>query len=376
MAFRVWLMPEREANVRSVYRAAKAILACGLLGAAYGAIAGAAYGTVVVLPLGPAALIGTVMGLVLGSFYGFVAGIVGGCLGGPIGWSIGGLTGGVVTLPLLSALAGQPGNIHQITSWIWNNITPGLIGAAIGLALGRELQRESSSFPAVRWLRGTAHPCTIGEWLWWRRGGSDALLNPPDTTGTGFRFQMPGWRTRWALILCLGGALLVSKSWHDDFRGRLRRPVRFLIPSGYVGWVQVQFGEPGAPPLPIQNGFYVAHIPSSGFTRTSTHIKCGLVNRDEFYEVSGDHSRLLDSSEIYGGGKAPGSKRMVRTQGSGYEEGQFQSARIGASPVKFEGLFYFIGTTTEFHRAGPPPAPLFPDRPAPQRRPAVIPHPG
>src|SRR5436309_1364590 len=154
-------MPEREAIVRSVYRAVMSIIACGLFGAGYGAIAGAVYGTCV-WPLA-----GTIVGLVLGIIFGFVAGIVGGSLGGPIGWSIGGLTGVTITLPLLVGWDRHSIDIHLWAFWIWT-IFPGIIGAAMGMAIGRDLQRESPDFPAVRWLRGTTCPCRIGEWLWWR----------------------------------------------------------------------------------------------------------------------------------------------------------------------------------------------------------------
>jgi MFS family permease len=188
--------------MRAVYRAVMAIIACGLFGAAYGAIAGAAYGTLVA-PLPP--LAGTLVGLVCGTVYGFAAGIVGGSLGGPLGWSIGGLVGGTLILPLLFGWDRHAIDIHLLSFWIWT-LFPGLIGALMGLAVGRDLQQESPGLPAVRWLRGTTSPSAISEWLWWRRGISDTPL------------IWPTMRMLWVLVLCLGGLLLATRSCHDQLR--------------------------------------------------------------------------------------------------------------------------------------------------------------
>ena len=43
----------------------------------------------------------------------------------------------------------------------------------------------------------------------------------------------------------------------------------FILPDGYVGWVQVIFGDPSANPLPMQDGGYVIDVPESGICRSS-----------------------------------------------------------------------------------------------------------
>jgi MFS family permease len=187
--------------MKAVYRAVMSIIACGLFGAGSGAIAGAAYGTLIV----PVA--GTLVGLVFGCVYGFAAGVVGGSLGGCLGWSLGGLLGGsgILTLPLLSAWGNQRIDVRLLAFWLWVAL-PGLIGAALGLWVGRELQSASANHPAVLWLRGTTSPCAVGEWLWWRRGISDS---PP---------QVPSPALRWVLILCLAGLLLATRSCPNYFQ--------------------------------------------------------------------------------------------------------------------------------------------------------------
>jgi hypothetical protein len=52
--------------------------------------------------------------------------------------------------------------------------------------------------------------------------------------------------------------------------GRDRPHYTFILPDGYVGWVQVVFNDPRNFPLPIQkNGGRVIEVPESGIPRTS-----------------------------------------------------------------------------------------------------------
>jgi hypothetical protein len=61
-----------------------------------------------------------------------------------------------------------------------------------------------------------------------------------------------------------------------------RRSQVFLIPAGYAGWVEVEFGVPNAPPLPIENDSFVLRIHPSGRLQTSTPIEYGWA-KDEIY---------------------------------------------------------------------------------------------
>ena len=58
---------------------------------------------------------------------------------------------------------------------------------------------------------------------------------------------------------------------------------KFLLPDGYVGWVQIVFNDPDAPALAICDGGYVVDVPESGITRTSDIRVHDFKRRDEFY---------------------------------------------------------------------------------------------
>lgn len=68
------------------------------------------------------------------------------------------------------------------------------------------------------------------------------------------------------------------------------RSMRFLIPEGYSGWVQIEFEAPGAPALPQEGGTTVLQIPPSGTLRTSSPEQYGWVNNSyAFYSSAGVH---------------------------------------------------------------------------------------
>jgi len=57
----------------------------------------------------------------------------------------------------------------------------------------------------------------------------------------------------------------------------------FVLPDGYVGWVQVIFNDPDAPPLSVKNEGVLIEVPESGIPRTSTLRVHDFGRRDEFY---------------------------------------------------------------------------------------------
>jgi hypothetical protein len=65
-------------------------------------------------------------------------------------------------------------------------------------------------------------------------------------------------------------------------RAELPRYV-FLLPDGYVGWIQVIFDSPGAPKLILRRGRVFLRIDKSGVLKTSTlqHVFAG--SHDEFF---------------------------------------------------------------------------------------------
>ncbi len=116
-----------------------------------------------------------------------------------------------------------------------------------------------------------------------------------------------------------------------------RRPSRYLIPEGYVGWVRIDFNIIDAPPLPIEDGYYLFKIPPSGLLQTSSDIEYGWAS-DEFYYYSGESRRKLLSSGWGGGG-------MVWGGYNGSSGNHPERTNVHA------GLF--IGTEEEFNRYGP-----------------------
>lgn len=58
----------------------------------------------------------------------------------------------------------------------------------------------------------------------------------------------------------------------------------FILPDGYIGWVQIIFQDPQASPLPIRkDGGRVIEVPESGLPRTSDIRVIDGATPDEFY---------------------------------------------------------------------------------------------
>lgn len=66
-------------------------------------------------------------------------------------------------------------------------------------------------------------------------------------------------------------------------QGKTRPHYTFVLPDGYIGWVQIIFNDPQAPRLPIQkNGGRLIDVPESGIVRTSDFLVLDT-GKDEFY---------------------------------------------------------------------------------------------
>ncbi len=96
-------------------------------------------------------------------------------------------------------------------------------------------------------------------------------------------------------ILAMGSAISMAAP-------TARHPMRYLIPSGYVGWVAVQYGEITAPALPLENGTFVCRFVSTGLVETSTTLEEGWA-KDEYFYYSDDGTRreLKDTGWGLGG---------------------------------------------------------------------------
>jgi len=74
-------------------------------------------------------------------------------------------------------------------------------------------------------------------------------------------------------------------------------PERHIVPEGFRGWMVVNYGVKGSPPLAIDDGVVVFEYPDSGRLETSTPAPDadGLLHKEYFERRGGElvpHSRL------------------------------------------------------------------------------------
>lgn len=132
------------------------------------------------------------------------------------------------------------------------------------------------------------------------------------------------------LSFCLlGCSLLGLTSCHEE----KRRPSRYLIPDGYVGWVRIDYKVKEAPALPIEEGFYLIKFPPDGHLRTSTPNEYGWAT-DEYYYYSDSDRKPLKATGWGGGGMIWGG---------------FTGSLQGADGT-YEGVF--VGTEEQFKSLG------------------------
>ena len=89
-----------------------------------------------------------------------------------------------------------------------------------------------------------------------------------------------------------------------------RPPERFLIPTGYSGWVRVDFRQKGAPPLPIEDGRLLLKLNAQGGLQTSSDPQLGH-GRDDFFFYSGDRRTRLSNAGVCKGGMVWQVETMV-----------------------------------------------------------------
>jgi hypothetical protein len=101
-------------------------------------------------------------------------------------------------------------------------------------------------------------------------------------------FGATGLRRVFVVMTCLFAAFL----WEFmDFR----HPARYLIPDGYLGWVEIRFGQADASPLAIDNGDLVYRIPENGLLDTSNPLEYGSAKDHYFYYSADGKLRELKS---------------------------------------------------------------------------------
>jgi hypothetical protein len=114
-----------------------------------------------------------------------------------------------------------------------------------------------------------------------------------------------------------------------------RHPIRYLIPDGYVGWVEVRYGVPGSSQLPIQSGVLVCRIPAGGLLATSSRLEDGWATDEYDYYSEGGARRKLRETGWGGGGQIWGGQVS-------------RSASTDADPERDE--YIYIGSEEQFKK--------------------------
>lgn len=155
----------------------------------------------------------------------------------------------------------------------------------------------------------------------------------PDGETASWTFPGPGKGSLRKAVGVAGIALAVGlASWIAfALRGSSRPASRFLIPEGYIGWVKVEFGVSGAPPLPVEGGKCVVRFSPSGFLKTSTPEQ-SMGGRDSYYYYSDSGTHALAD-------RTSGAASLIW--------GQFHSQAFGSSG-KHTYEQFFVGTEQQF----------------------------
>ena len=119
---------------------------------------------------------------------------------------------------------------------------------------------------------------------------------------------MPNQTTRPLLLLLLGVPVLilfiVAAAFGPsplDLVLNHRPPERYLIPAGYTGWVRIDFRQPGAPALPIEDSRRLFNVNSQGTLQTSADSRPGH-GKDEFFSDSPTGRSRLSNAGVCRGG--------------------------------------------------------------------------
>lgn len=146
-------------------------------------------------------------------------------------------------------------------------------------------------------------------------------------------------RSRRCLSIAIVASLAITIGSCDSVFNALeqkRMPARYLIPDGYVGWVQIDMGVNGAPPPAREGAYLVFQIPRTGHLVTSAHLEEGWAYDQYFYcDNTGNRRRLPETG--WGGGG------MVWAGSTG------DSVSDGVrSPSHYR---FFVGTEDQYHKA-------------------------
>jgi hypothetical protein len=92
-----------------------------------------------------------------------------------------------------------------------------------------------------------------------------------------------------------------------------RHPTNFLVPEGYVGWVEVKYVQWNEPALKRVNGKYICRIPANGLLKTSSPLEQGWAKDDYFYYAEDGSTHALGETGWGGGGMIWGWGHAIRS---------------------------------------------------------------
>ena len=130
---------------------------------------------------------------------------------------------------------------------------------------------------------------------------------------------MASSKSRFILLAVLGLPVLIAAIVFGpaalDLAIQHRSPERFLIPAGFTGWVRVDFRQPSAPPLPLEDGHRVLKLARDGTLKTSSEVRPGRGD-DEFFYYSGEQRTHLSNAGVCKGGMIWGVETLVEDRSS------------------------------------------------------------
>jgi len=117
-----------------------------------------------------------------------------------------------------------------------------------------------------------------------------------------------------------------------------RQPTKFLMPDGYVGWIEIRYGKPSAPALPVVNGELICRIPQESLVDTSSLVEGGWA-KDEYlyYSPVGSTFALKETGWGSGGMIWGGSHEWKQVQD------RSDRARVDE--------YFFVGTEEQYRLA-------------------------
>ena len=134
----------------------------------------------------------------------------------------------------------------------------------------------------------------------------------------------------WWFYLAIGAGISMSAP-------LARHANQFLIPQGYIGWVEIKYGEKDAPLLPIDHAMFSYRIPITGLLKTASSLEEGWASDRYFYYSDDGSLRPLKSTGWGFGGTIWGN------------EVESQEAPGSSKTTRRE--YFFVGTEEQYHRA-------------------------